>query len=48
MLQQRLVDDGYVSPKVRLAGLDYKRHVALGALKAARSTKEREWQHLIT
>ncbi len=48
VLQKRLEDDGYVSPKVRLAGVDYKRHVALGALKAARSTKEKQWQHLIT
>lgn len=48
VLQQRLTDDGYVSPKVRLAGVDYKRFVALGALKAARSTAENQWQHLIT
>lgn len=47
-LQKRLTDDGYVSPKVRWAGVDYKRHVALGALKAARSTKDGQWQQLIT
>ena len=47
VLQQRLTEDGYVNPKVRWAGVDYKRHVALGALKAARSTKENQWQQLI-
>lgn len=47
VLQQRLVDDGYASPKVRLAGADYKRYVALGALKAARAARENQWQYLL-
>lgn len=47
VLQQRLVDEGYASPKVRLAGADYKRYVALGALKAARAAREAQWQYLL-
>ncbi|HEX2100395.1 MAG TPA: rod shape-determining protein, partial [Candidatus Synoicihabitans sp.] len=47
VLQQRLVEDGYVSPKVRVAGADYKRYVAIGALKAARTAKENQWQYLL-
>lgn len=47
VLQKRLADDGYESPKVRLAGQDYKRYVALGALKAARSARENQWQVLL-
>ncbi len=47
VLQQRLVDDGYASPKVRLAGADYKRYVAMGALKAARAARENQWQYLL-
>jgi rod shape-determining protein MreB and related proteins len=47
VLQQRLTDDGYVSPKVRVAGADFKRYVAIGALKAARSAKEAQWQYLL-
>src|SRR5580704_4683617 len=37
VLQKKLADDSFESPKVRLAGQDYKRYVALGALKAARA-----------
>ena len=48
VLQQRLIDDGYVSPKVRVAGADFKRYVALGALKAARTAKENQWQYLLS
>lgn len=48
VLQKRLVDDGYESPKIRLAGRDYKRYVALGALKAARAARENQWQILLT
>jgi rod shape-determining protein MreB and related proteins len=48
VLQQRLADEGYVSPKVRLAGADYKRYVAIGALKAARTAKENQWQYLLS
>jgi len=47
VLQKKLVDDGYESPKVRLAGHEYKRYVAIGALKAARGARENQWQHLL-
>jgi rod shape-determining protein MreB len=47
VLQQRLVADGFESPKIRLAGEDYKRFVAVGALKAARAAREDQWQHLL-
>jgi rod shape-determining protein MreB len=47
VLQKRLVDDGYEAPKVRLAGQDYQRYVALGALKAARSARDNQWQVLL-
>lgn len=47
VLQKRLADDGYESPKVKLAGQDYKRYVALGALKAARAARENQWQVLL-
>ncbi|MBE7538614.1 MAG: rod shape-determining protein [Opitutaceae bacterium] len=47
VLQQRLADDGYESPRVKLAGQDYKRYVALGSLKAARSARENQWQVLL-
>lgn len=47
VLQQKLADDGFESPKVRLAGSEYKRFVAVGALKAARSAREDQWQHLL-
>lgn len=47
VLQKRLADDGYESPKVKLAGQDFKRYVALGALKAARSARENQWQVLL-
>ena len=48
VLQQRLTADGFEGPKVRLAGQDYKRFVAVGALKAARSAREDQWQHLLS
>ena len=47
ILQKRLADDGYESPKVKLAGQDYKRYVAMGALKAARAARENQWQVLL-
>jgi rod shape-determining protein MreB and related proteins len=47
VLQKKLSDDSYESPKVRLAGQDYKRYVALGALKAARAARENQWQYLL-
>jgi rod shape-determining protein MreB and related proteins len=46
VLQRRLADDGYESPKVRLAGQDFQRYVAIGALKAARAARENQWQVL--
>ncbi|PTY07333.1 hypothetical protein DB347_08510 [Opitutaceae bacterium EW11] len=48
VLQKRLTDDGYESPKVKLAGQDYKRYVAVGALKAARAARENQWQYLLS
>jgi rod shape-determining protein MreB len=48
VLQKKLADDSYESPKVRLAGQDYKRYVALGALKAARAARENQWQYLLS
>jgi len=47
VLQKKLTDDGFESPKVKLAGQDYKRYVAMGALKAARSARENQWQVLL-
>ena len=47
VLQKKLADDGYESPKVKLAGNDYKRYVAIGALKAARAARENQWQVLL-
>ena len=47
LLQKKLTDDGYEAPKVRLAGQDYKRYVAIGALKAARAARENQWQVLL-
>ncbi len=47
VLQKKLTDDGYESPKVKIAGQDFKRYVAIGALKAARSARENQWQVLL-
>ena len=47
VLQKRLDDDGYETPKVRVAGQDYKRYVAIGAHKAARAARENQWQHVL-
>lgn len=47
LLQKRLTDDGFESPKVKLAGQDYKRYVAMGALKAARAARDNQWQVLL-
>lgn len=47
VLQQKLAEDGFEAPRVRLAGADYKRFVAIGAIKAARSAREDQWQHLL-
>jgi rod shape-determining protein MreB and related proteins len=48
VLQKRLADDGYEAPKVRLAGQDFRRYVAIGALKAARAARENQWQVLLS
>ncbi|HEY1792543.1 MAG TPA: rod shape-determining protein [Opitutaceae bacterium] len=48
LLQKKLADDGYESPKVRLAGQDFQRYVAIGALKAARAARENQWQVLLS
>jgi len=47
LLQDKLARDGFSGPKVRLAGQDFKRFVAIGALKAARGAREDQWQHLL-
>jgi rod shape-determining protein MreB and related proteins len=47
VVQKRLVDDGYENPRVRLAGQDFQRYVAMGALKAARAARENQWQVLL-
>ena len=47
VLQKRLEEDGFEAPKVRLAGQDYKRYVAIGALKAARAARENQWQYVL-
>jgi rod shape-determining protein MreB and related proteins len=47
VLQKRLADEGFESPKVKLAGQDYKRYVAIGALKAARAAREGQWQFVL-
>jgi rod shape-determining protein MreB len=47
ILQQKLAADGYEAPKVKLAGHDFQRYVAIGALKAARAARENQWQVLL-
>jgi rod shape-determining protein MreB len=47
-LQKRLVAEGYENPKVRQAGQDYQRYVAIGALKAARAARETQWQYVLS
>jgi len=47
VLQKRLEDDGFETPKVRVAGQDYKRYVAIGALKAARAARDNQWQYVL-
>lgn len=46
-LQKHLVEEGYENPKVRPAGQDYQRYVAIGALKAARAAREAQWQYVL-
>ncbi|HLP02841.1 MAG TPA: rod shape-determining protein [Opitutaceae bacterium] len=47
-LQARFAADGYEGPKVRLAGPDYQRYCAIGALKAARAARENQWQYVVS
>lgn len=47
VLQKKLTEDGFESPRVRLAGQDFQRYVAMGALKAARAARENQWQVLL-
>lgn len=46
-LQARFAADGYEGPKVRLAGPDFQRYCAIGALKAARAARENQWQFVV-
>jgi len=46
-LQRLLTEDGYEKPVVRVVGENYKEFVAKGALKAARSAREDQWQQLV-
>jgi rod shape-determining protein MreB and related proteins len=46
-VQRRLAEEGYAQPCVRLAGERYKEFVAIGALKAARSARENQWQQMV-
>ena len=48
VLQKKLADDGFEAPKVKLAGHDFQRYVAMGALKAARAARENQWQVLLS
>lgn len=45
-LQKMLVEEGYEAPKVRTVGVDYKRFVGIGAMKAAHAAQENQWQIL--
>lgn len=46
-LERLLSQEGYENPRVTVAGPNYKEYVALGALKAARSARPNQWQHLL-
>jgi rod shape-determining protein MreB and related proteins len=46
-LRRRLADEGYEQPCVRPAGEKYREFVAIGALKAARSARENQWQQMV-
>jgi rod shape-determining protein MreB len=47
-LQSRLAAEGFASPRVRTVGKDYKRFVGVGAIKAARSARDNQWQILFS
>ena len=42
-IQQKLLDDGYENPEVRLSDKDYSPLVAIGALKVAKAAREDQW-----
>ena len=42
-IQQRLLDEGYENPEVRLSNKDYSPLVAIGALKVAKAAREDQW-----
>tara|TARA_B100002019_G_scaffold289529_1_gene305340 strand:- start:8219 stop:9340 length:1122 start_codon:yes stop_codon:yes gene_type:complete len=42
-IQQRLLDEGYENPEVRLSDKDYSPLVAIGALKVAKAAREDQW-----
>jgi rod shape-determining protein MreB len=46
-LQRLLAEDGYEKPVVKPVGERYKEFVANGALKAARSARDDQWQQLV-
>jgi hypothetical protein len=47
LFQKKLADDGHEVPKVRPAGQDFLRYVAIGALKAACAARENQRQVLL-
>lgn len=46
-LERMLAEEGYEGPRVSVAGKNFKEYVSLGALKAARSARPNQWQHLL-
>ena len=42
-IQQRLIDEGFENPGVRLSEKDYSPLVAIGALKVAKAAREDQW-----
>ena len=44
-IQQRLVEEGYENPEVRLSEKDYSPLVAIGALKVAKAARQDQWLH---
>lgn len=46
-LERMLTEEGYENPRVTVAGPNFKEYVALGAVKAARSARPNQWQHLL-
>ncbi|MFZ9069510.1 MAG: rod shape-determining protein, partial [bacterium] len=42
-IQQRLIEEGYESPEVRLSEKNYSPLVAIGALKVAKAARQDQW-----